>query len=402
MSRASPFPSAAASSRVPDLLVIGAGAFGLWTARAALGRGLRVIVAGGDAAPPASATPVGALAPHLAEPWTPLKAFQFASLAALPADIAALEAETGRAAGYARPGRLTPLGSEAQRANALARVADCAARWGGARGGGPDGDGGVRLLDRPGDAPGLWDPGWLDPAAAGHGALHDRLTARIDPPALLGALRAACAGAGAEEARLGRFLDWSAGVARFERGEVRARAAVLAAGAATLRLFPALGGGPVQGQAARLRPAAAPPPGTPLIGAPGLWITPHADGSVAVGATAEGGREDLDTDAALDRLLDRARAHCPALAGAGVETRWAGLRPRAATSSPVVGPAPGAPGLILATGGYKIGLAVAASCGRAAATMAAGETPPDLPAEFAPPEGGPLPEFRRPGGAPAG
>ncbi|SDW81731.1 Glycine/D-amino acid oxidase [Albimonas donghaensis] len=376
-------------SDAPDLLVIGAGAFGLWSARAALARGLSVIIAGEHAAPAASATPVGALAPHLAEPWTPLKAFQLAALSALGPEIAALEAETGLSAGYARPGRLSPLTSEAQRAHAEARVADCAARWGAGAG--------VTLIDRP-DAAGAWDPAWLAPAA--HGALHDDLTARVDPPALLAALRAACAGAGAGFADLGGFLGWSAGAAGFERGEIRAGAAILAAGTATLRLFPSLGGGPVHGQAARLRVAA--PRGAPLIGAPGLWITPHAGGRVAVGATSQGGRADLTTDKALDRLLARAEAHCPLLAGAEVETRWAGLRPRAASSSPVVGPAPGAPGLVLATGGYKIGLGVAAACGRAAAAMATGATPDDLPAEFLPPADAPLPEFRRPGGAGAG
>ncbi len=68
---------------------------------------------------------------------------------------------------------------------------------------------------------------------------------------------------------------------------------------------------------------------------------------------------DTGTDAQLDALIDKARALCPALADAPVVDRWAGIRPRAKSRAPMVGPWPGRPGHYVANGGFKIGLAMA-------------------------------------------
>ncbi|MGM0584769.1 MAG: NAD(P)/FAD-dependent oxidoreductase [Pseudomonadota bacterium] len=356
--------------RASDVAVIGGGAWGLWTARACLAAGLSVTVAdrahvGGGAG--ASATPVGALSPHMAAPWTPLKAFQFEALARMPKDVAALEAETGRRVGYARPGRLQPLETRAARARAETRAAEAREIWS---------EGRMQVLDGVGA---VWSEGWLAPSA--HGALHDDLSARIDPPALLAALRAACEAGGAQMLDGWTFLGWERGRAVFDRGEVGAQAAVIAAGAESFDHLPGVEGGAEHGQAARLALRA--PEGAPLIGAPGLWIVPHADGTVGVGSTAERDRWDTETDAGLEAVLERARGLCPALGEAEVLARWAGLRPRAASRSPVIGPVPGRPGLFAATGGFKIGLALGATAGRALAEMLTGGAP-GLPEAFRP------------------
>ena len=98
----------------------------------------------------------------------------------------------------------------------------------------------------------------------------------------------------------------------------------------------------------------------PQIFADGLHIVPHADGTVAVGSTSERTWDDpQSTDARLDQLLVRAVAVCPALEGALVVARWAGLRPRSASRQPVLGPWPGRPGHFVANGGFKIGFGMA-------------------------------------------
>ena len=64
--------------------------------------------------------------------------------------------------------------------------------------------------------------------------------------------------------------------------------------------------------------------------APGLYVVPHADGTTAVGSTREPDWTDgAATDAGLEVLLASALRLAPALAGARVLARWAGVRPRA-------------------------------------------------------------------------
>ncbi|MEM6441388.1 MAG: FAD-dependent oxidoreductase [Pseudomonadota bacterium] len=347
---------------VADVLVVGAGAFGLWTARACAARGMRVAVADaariGSGRGAASATPIGALAPHRPAPWTPMKALQLRALEDMPARLAALEADTGRTTGYARPGRRTPLMDAAARDRAEAGLPEAAARWLGRR----------QWIEETARAPALVDPpfGWL----------RDDLSARLDPPATLTALRSALETAGATLLDGRRLTALDPPRVLFAETEVQASAIILATGAAAFDLipdapFPTLR--PEHGQAARL--ALSLPPGTPLIQAPGLWIVPHADGTVAVGATSERDRQDLTTDAALDETLARAATFVPALANAKILQRWAGLRPRLATRKPLIGPVPRRPGLYIAAGGFKIGLALAPLLGEALADILTGKSP---------------------------
>ncbi|SET40927.1 NAD(P)/FAD-dependent oxidoreductase [Oceanicella actignis] len=349
-----------------DVLVIGAGAFGLWTALACLERGMSVTVID-ERAPGAGASggPVGALAPHAPERWSAKADFQLRALVSLPERIAALEARTGLATGYRRIGRAVPLADAAQRAQAEARIAAAARRWPGAR---------MWIEER---APEAW------PLAAPWGLQRDDLTARIDPAALCAALSVAVAQEGGRILPGLRARRVGPGWAQIGARRVRARAVVVAAGWRSFALLaPWLPGAgePEHGQAALL--AMRPPPEAFAIQARGLWIVPHARG-VAVGSTATRRRADRRTDAALEAVIGRARALCPALEGAPVIRRWAAARPRAASRAPLVGPVPGAQGLFAATGGFKIGVAIAHAAAEALGAMIARQ-PHAMPDEFLP------------------
>ena len=116
-------------------------------------------------------------------------------------------------------------------------------------------------------------------------------------------------------------------------------------------------GAGVKGQSALLRLDAGP---VPQIYAESLHIVPHADGTVAIGSTSERDYTEPDsTDAQLDALIDKARRICPALDGAEVIDRWAGVRPRAKSRAPMLGAWPKRPGHFIANGGFKIGFGMA-------------------------------------------
>jgi glycine/D-amino acid oxidase-like deaminating enzyme len=171
--------------------------------------------------------------------------------------------------------------------------------------------------------------------------IRDTLSARIAPrralAALAAAVRAAGGSVGATAAGQGAPVVWATG----------------AAGLAAMDA-----GGPVKGQAAVLGFDAG--PAAPQLYALGLHIVPHADGTVAVGSTSETAFADpTATDALLDEVIARARLACPALAAAAVVARWAGLRPRARSRQPLIGPWPGRPGHFVLNGGFKTGFGIA-------------------------------------------
>lgn len=369
-----------------DVAVVGGGVFGLWVAQAAASAGLTVtLVEAGRIGAGASATPVGALTPFPRAPEArpdaaaeAMAAFQARGLLALPARAAALREATGRAPGYARTGRLMPVADAAQRLRAEAIVAAGRARF--AR----DPEGGAAHWALEPAPPAAFAP-CIAEAARGAGVLVDSVSARIDTAAWSGALVAALAG----RARL--LEDWP--VARIDaasrsisgpRGRIAAGHLVLAAGFATAAFAPGLGLAPgraVKGQAAWL--AADLPDGLPVIQAPGLFLVRHGPGRVAIGATSEPGLTDPAPDAALEPVLERARALCPPLAGAAVTRAWGGIRPRPPGRMPQIGPVPGHPGFWLATGGFKIGLAIAHIAGEDLVAAMLGR-PGALPAAFAP------------------
>lgn len=317
------------------ITVMGGGIFGLAAAWACLQRGATVrLIEARRIGSGASGGLVGALAPHAPDGRSVLRQLQLEALATAGDWWAEIARSGGADPGYARVGRVQPIADAAGVERARKRQAGAAALW-------PDGF--VWQVTAASRAPGI-------PVAAGAGqVVHDTLSARLNPRRAVAALAAALRAGGAE------ILE-SAGTDAAPGAD--AGPVIWATGWEGLGALPAAGRGGVKGQALLL--AMETPPQTPIITAPGLYIVPHDDGTVAVGSTSEPDFTLPDTtDAQLDALHARALAICPALAGAPVVERWAGVRPRAAGSGPVAGPWPGRPGHFIANGGGGIGFALA-------------------------------------------
>ena len=329
----------AVGPRIPDLRILGAGVFGLSCAIAALKRGARVAVH--DPRGPgagASGGVLGALAPHVPEPWNAKKRFQLDSLLMGRAFWPEVEAVSGLSTGYVRSGRLQPV-PEGGAATARARCAAAAERWGAAA-----------RWDVVAAEGGSWEP----PAPEGL-LIHDTLSAHLHPARAVAAMAEAVAALGGTVTRDAPPED-----------AVPVVEATGAAGLVTLSDGRARAVGvPVKGQAAVLGLAVE----GPQLFVDGIHVVPHRDGTVAVGSTTETGRTDLSTDIALEELIERTRAIVPALRGATVLRRWAGLRPRARSRSPVLGEWPGRPGRFVANGGFKIGFGMAPLVGEVMADL---------------------------------
>lgn len=314
-----------------DLTVRGAGIFGLSIAWEALARGARVrVIDPSGPAGGASGGVVGALQPHTPDVWNAKKQFQLDSLLMAPRFWQGIEAVSGIPTGFAPVGRLQPLIDEKAVVLARARSAAAVENWGDAA---------------------LWQVigtaevgDWRPPSPTGL-YIHDTLSAIVHPRHATASLAAAI------ESRGGRILTegddtgavvWATGWRGLvELGE---------------RLGRNVGNG-VKGQAAILHFDAA---GKPQLFAESLHIVPHLDGTVAVGSTSEREFDAPDTtDHLLDEIVHRATELVPVLKGARIVERWAGVRPRARSRAPLLGPWPGRPGHYIANGGFKIGFGVA-------------------------------------------
>ncbi|MGX0976152.1 glycine oxidase [Roseovarius sp. MBR-51] len=322
-----------------DITVMGAGIFGLSVAWACVRRGarVRVIDPHGPGAG-ASGGIVGAMAPHVPELWNSKKAFQLESLL-MAGDFWAEVAEVSNLSpGYARLGRLQPIADAAALALAHERTQNAATLW--------QGQAEWRVLP----ASGAWCP----PSATGQ-IIQDTLTARLHPRQACAALVAALHARGAEvvtEGPASGQILWTTGIAGLEE--------MTAAHTRTV-------GNGVKGQGALLAHDAR---NQPQIFANEVHIVPHEDGTTAVGSTSERYYDDpTSTDAQLDDVIARAVAAVPALAGAPVIARWAGVRPRSRSRAPMLGAHPFRPGEFLANGGFKIGFGMAPKVGAVMADL---------------------------------
>ncbi len=317
-----------------DLTVRGGGIFGLACAFTASRRGAKVrLIETAHIGAGSSGGLIGALAPHVPENWNPKKQFQLDSLLMAEDFWAAVARIGGTDPGYLRSGRLQPLPDAHAVTLARARIAEAAILW--------QGRATWSVIPATGAA---WEP--QSPTGL---LIHDTLTARLSPRAAGKALTAALHALGAEVV-IGDHADegavlWATGYQGLQDLNAAFGKAV---------------GAGVKGQSLALRLPDLDPAALPQLFADALHIVPHADGSIAIGSTSENAWDDpTGIDAACDALLDRARAALPILAQAQITDRWAGIRPRAKTRAPMLGPWPGRPGHFIANGGFKIGFGMA-------------------------------------------
>lgn len=315
-----------------DVTIMGAGIFGLSLAYCCARRGARVQLI--EARAPlagSSGGVVGALAPHVPENWNEKKALQFRALREAESFWADVAAVSGRDPGYARLGRVQPVTID-KLALARSRAAQAADYW--------QGFADWRVLPAA-QAPGLALSGadWV---------IHDTLSARLHPRQAGQALLAGLQSLGGD---IGTGTVPPAGAARVVWATGYEGLAEL-----SRDLGRSMGSG-VKGQAVLLRH---PAPFAPQLFVDGLHIVPHADGTVAIGSTSERAFDSPDSvDAQCDALVAQARAACPVLQNAQILERWAGVRPRARTRAPLIGPWPGRDGQFVFNGGFKIGFAMA-------------------------------------------
>ena len=309
------------------------------------------------------------MAPFSPHPWTPLKQFQLDGLVSAAAYWEGVDRESGTESGFGRVGRIVPLSNERSLERARINASAAERHWGGQ----------YSMSIGPGDE---------ILAGSGYGRfgyVRDTLSARIGPMEACLALWQVARNFGIEILEHCEVLCAEPGRVLTEAGEIRSGTTVLAAGADTFRLLddavPEILGGGVKGQAALVEYDL---PGAPVIQAKRIFIVPHANGTVGIGSTRETEWEDrFETDERLDDVIDEAGLILPALRNARLLRRWAGLRPRAVRSNPLVGPVPGWRGLYVATGGHGIGFSIAHMVGEVVAAMILG-LPHDLPPEFMP------------------
>lgn len=323
---------------------------------------------------------LGALMPHQPISWSPEKAFQLDALLSLETSIVSLQKETGLNCGYARCGRLIPTRTAKKQRQRHAWQAAASENWPAASPAGLPLQ--WQLLDTVPDA------GWLSPGAAPLGCEFDTLSARLDPRKLVSALNQSvkyrvCV---RENTSLEQIQDGGQSLALSDGTKLTPGQVILTAGHQSFALLQQitgrrLGRG-VKGQAALLQPACKIDPASPIIYFGGVYVIAHESGLIAVGSTSETDfNSPSATDGRLDDLVSRATQLCPALDGARIIERWAGVRPNAIGRQPMIGPLPEAPRIIACTGGYKISFAVADKMAGAALAFVTGRNP-GLPASF--------------------
>ncbi|MFC7544975.1 glycine oxidase ThiO [Plantactinospora sp. GCM10030261] len=208
---------------------------------------------------------------------------------------------------------------------------------------------------------------------------------QVDPRRLVPALVAAARAAGVrvERRQVDRLSDVDADVVVVAAGT----------GSATLAGLPVR---PVKGQVLRLR---APGGGPPVVrhvirgyaDGRSVYLVPRVDGEVVVGATVEERGDLTVTAGAVLDLLRAAAELVPELAEYELAEARAATRPGTPDNLPYLGPLPGRPGVLVATGHYRHGILLAPITADLVADALTGGEPTggalagdDWPAELAP------------------
>jgi len=192
---------------------------------------------------------------------------------------------------------------------------------------------------------------------------------QVRNPRLLQAVRKALELASVEikeEAEVVGLLEGSqgrvGGVQLADGGNIEADAVLLAAGSWSGELAQDMGLNlsvePVKGQIALVRTE----PGAVrhIIKHDDAYFVPRQDGRVLIGASMERvGFARGNTSEILHELMQATARIVPALAKAEVEQQWMGFRPGSPDGLPYLGPVEKRPGLWVATGHYRNGVALA-------------------------------------------
>lgn len=373
-----------------DVVVVGGGAIGCAIARELSARGLSVtLLERGEPGGEASWAAAGLLSPQsdAREPG-PFFDLCLESRSLYPEWSRALEGETGLAVGYKATGILRCAYSEAERESLQAR-----SLW--------QREAGLPAADRTARDLSADLPGLLSPEVVG-GVLFPE-DGVVDSRRLTGALAASAARRGV------RLLPGTeARRCLVERGVCRGVATATEAFPAD-RVVDATGAWaafdpawrdaapvtPVRGQIVALRPEV---PLPLVVEAEDVYLVPREDGQVLAGATSEReGFRKAVTAEGVRSLTEAAIRLVPALSAARFETAWSGLRPGTPDGWPILGEAPGLPGLVFAAGHYRNGVLLAPLTARLVADLVTRTGRCDLSA-FSPDRfvSAP-PESRRPG-----
>ncbi|WP_424982396.1 NAD(P)/FAD-dependent oxidoreductase [Maritalea sp. S77] len=361
-----------------DLIIIGGGIVGLWSAYFAAQRGLKtVLVEEHGIAAGASGGLLGALMPHSPDRWNAKKQFQFEALTQLPSLVDELESRTGQQVGYQRVGRLAPILKD-HHVDEVARRAEGAKEFWQA-------DAGTFAMQQMEAGPA---ENWPAADAMPFGVAVENLSARLSPRKLIMALAGALHGSidlrfGTRAAFLGEKQ-----VTLGDGSVLYSDKILVSAGLASFDMLrpyaPQIAGRGVKGQAAMLGTNL--DPNLPIIYSDGIYLIVHDDGTTAIGSTSEKEfKEGRETDHLLDEVIEKARLLSPLIKDAPVIERWAGVRPQAQGRDPLVGALPNNEWLYVATGGFKISFGIAHLMAQAVIGAAIEDTDaPQIPDAFQP------------------
>lgn len=357
-----------------DVVIVGAGIFGLLTARELSRAGLSVlIVEKGQPGREASRASAGILSPLY--PWrarAPLQALAHWSQQYYPVLVDDLRRETGIDPELQNTGMLVFGDDEYQVAQAWARYSA-----------------------RPLDVLELHQVAACEPALGGalaRRAVFLPTVSHVHSSRLLRALTESVYGLGIpirEDLSVTGFLEASGRVdgVKTSEGDFHADRVIVSAGAWSGELLRELGAGgdvhPIRGQVIQFDG----PPGllSRILLDRGCYIVPRRDGSLLVGSTVEDvGFDSGVTDAARDELQESAASILPALRNLKVQRHWAGLRPATPHELPYIGPHPSLRGLYLNTGHFRHGLTVAPASARLLADIVLERSPILDPSEYQP------------------